>query len=256
MTRSLFGVLPVVLAVVVCPARAQVTKPGAQQARKLDKQITITVKSNYLLYLPKEYGKDPAKKWPVMLFLHGSGERGTDLNLVKFHGPPKMIQQGKEFEFVVVSPQCPPGEWWRPQTVIALLDDVLEKYKVDRDRVYLTGLSMGGYGTWSTAIEYPDRFAAIAPICGAGNRYLAERIKNVPAWVFHGAKDPAVPVSASEEMVGALKHLGAPDVRYTRYPELAHDCWTETYNNPELYAWFLQHKRGDQPAPGKSAGAK
>ena len=223
-------------------------KAGAQQPEKLDKQVTVTVKADYLLYLPADYGKQPDKKWPLILFLHGSGERGSNLDLVKLHGPPKVIEKSKNFlPFVVVSPQCPADQWWQPATIIALLDEVIDKYKVDPDRVYLTGLSMGGFGTWQTAIEYPDRFAAIAPLCGGGNRYLAPKLKDIPVWAFHGQKDQAVPVQASIEMCTVIKQVGG-DVRLTVYPELAHDCWTVTYDHRALYDWFLKHKRGEKKA--------
>ena len=131
--------------------------------------------------------------------------------------------------------------------MIALLDDVIEKYKVDPDRVYLTGLSMGGFGTWQTAMEYPDRFAAIAPVCGGGNPFQLDTIKHIPVWVFHGEKDKNVPISMSAQMVGVLQLLKA-DVRFTRYPDAGHDAWTATYDNKALYDWFLQHKRGQPRA--------
>lgn len=221
---------------------------GKQQPASLDKKVEVTLKANYLLYVPKGYGEEKGKRWPVIVFLHGSGERGTDLNKVKLHGPPKVIEQGMDLPFVVVSPQCPADKWWDPAVVVALLDDVLAKYDTDSDRVYLTGLSMGGFGTWDTAIAYPDRFAAIAPICGGGNRYRVSAIRNVPAWVFHGDKDQAVPVAASLEMVAALKQAMG-NVKLTRYPEAGHDSWTQTYGHRALYDWFLKHKRGQ---PGES----
>jgi len=116
-------------------------------------------------------------------------------------------------------------------------------YAVDRRRVLVTGFSMGGFGTWQTIVDFPERFAAIAPVCGGGNPYQARRLKNVPTWIFHGAKDPAVPVQASMQMNESLKQVGA-DVKLTVYPDLGHDCWTVTYDNQELYDWFLSHKRG------------
>jgi predicted peptidase len=125
----------------------------------------------------------------------------------------------------------------------ALLDNLAARYRVDQDRVYVTGLSMGGFGAWQLAVDYPARFAAIAPVCGKGEPAKAQLIKDLPIWVFHGAKDPVVPVSNSQDMVDALKKCGS-DVKLTIYPEALHDSWTETYNNPELYNWFLQHKRG------------
>lgn len=200
----------------------------------------------YLLYLPQGYNDDTTKHWPLMLFLHGSGERGDDLDKVKVHGPPKLVAAGKQFPFIIVSPQCPDGEWWVPQQLSDLLDSVSAQYRVDADRVYLTGLSMGGYGTWELATEYPDRFAAIAPICGVGDARDVERIKHLPVWAFHGGKDPTVPLEADQKVVDALKQVD-DDVKFTVYPDAGHDSWTVTYDNPELYTWFLQHKRGAGP---------
>lgn len=222
------------------------TQPSRQQHETFEKQITLHL--NYLLSLPPGYESSPDKKWPLILFLHGSGERGVKLDDVKKHGPPAIIDKDADSvlarEFVVVSPQCPSGHWWKTDELNYLLDDVMNKYHVDPDRVYLTGLSMGGFGTWDLAANYPDRFAAIVPMCGGGNLQMARRLKHLPIWVFHGDADPAVPVQRSDEMVSALKKLGA-DVTYTRYAGVGHDCWTRSYANPELYAWMLAHKRSD-----------
>ncbi|MGA2033620.1 MAG: prolyl oligopeptidase family serine peptidase [Thermoguttaceae bacterium] len=194
----------------------------------------------YLLYLPQDYdGKD---SWPLLLFLHGAGERGHDLELVKKHGPPKLIAAGKAFPFIVVSPQCADNAWWEPVELSTLLDEIVEKYKVDQDRIYVTGLSMGGFGTWSLAGREPKRLAAIVPICGGGEPFLASAFAHVPAWVFHGGKDPVVPLERSKQMVDALKRAGG-NVKFTVYPEAGHDSWTDTYANPELYQWLLQQKR-------------
>ena len=234
-------------------ARADEPRPGEQHPAKLQKQIVREITLDYLLFLPQDYGKDAGRKWPLMIFLHGSGERGSDVNKVKVHGPPKVVAQKKDFPFVLVSPQCPEGKGWEPEEVVALLDEIQAKFKIDPDRVYLTGLSMGGFGTWETATQYPDRFAAIAPVCGGGRPSVAGRLKGVPAWVFHGEKDDIVPIKRSEEMVEALKAAGG-NVQFTRYPDAGHDSWTVTYDNPKLYDWFLQHKRGDKkdnPPPGK-----
>jgi predicted peptidase len=222
-------------------ADAGVQKAAAplQQACKLDRSIKVTL--DYLLYLPKGYAEKPS--WPLVLFLHGAGERGNDLELVKKHGPPKLIAEGKEFPFIVVSPQCGRDRWWEPFDLKVLLDEIVEKYKVDQDRVYLTGLSMGGFGTWALAEYQPKRFAALVPICGGGDTMVARRIAHIPAWVFHGAKDTTVPPDRSVKMVEALKKAGA-DVKFTLYPEANHDSWTESYANPELYRWLLEQKRG------------
>lgn len=222
-----------------------------QKGAKLDVQIRIT--ADYLLYLPKDY--DQQEKWPLVLFLHGRGESGDNLDLVKTHGLPKLIAAGKEFPFIVVSPQCPKDSWWNSDILLALLDDVERNYKVDKERIYVTGLSMGGFGTWNLTFRAPHRFAAIAPVCGGGEAYWGQKIAHVPAWVFHGAKDPVVPLSRSEIMVENMKKKGG-DPKLTVYPEAAHDSWTETYNNPELYTWLLSHTlQPPKPEPEKPAAA-
>jgi predicted peptidase len=219
-------------------SRAVAAEPVPQKACELNRTATVTMK--YLLYLPKDYEQKPS--WPLMLFLHGSGERGDDLNLVKKHGPPKLIGAGQQFPFIIVSPQCPQGRWWEPVELATLLDEIAEKYKVDQDRIYVTGLSMGGFGTWSLAAYQPRRFAALVPICGGGEVYWSETLGRVPVWAFHGAKDPGVPVERSKQMVEALKKDGG-DPKLTIYPDAGHDSWSETYANPQLYDWLLQQKR-------------
>lgn len=205
----------------------------------------------YLLYLPPEYGKDPKKTWPVIFFLHGSGEKGdgkAEINKVKMHGPPKVVEKRKDFPFIVISPQCPADQrGWRPDVLAGLLDDVMASHKAaDADRVYLTGLSMGGFGTWSLAARHPDKFAAIAPVCGGGDPAAADKLKGLPTWVFHGEQDKTVPIDRSQAMVDAMKKAGATDVQFTKYPDKGHDSWTVTYDNQKLYDWFLEHKRGEK----------
>lgn len=218
-------------------------KGGGQQSKAFEKTITQTLSCKYFLFLPEGYGEKD-KRWPLILFLHGAGERGDDLNKVKVHGPPKIVEKRKDFPFIVVSPQCPAGVWWNDKldVLINLLDEIVAQYNVDTERVYLTGLSMGGYGTWALASRYPDRFAAAAPICGGGMRIMAFGLKDVPIWAFHGGKDPVVPVEESQEMVAAVKARGG-NAKLTVYPEANHDSWTETYNNQELYDWFLKHRK-------------
>lgn len=210
-------------------------KPGEFEA-----EAKITVKCNYLIYTPKDYDKQDA--WPLMIFLHGAGERGDDLEQLKVHGPPKLIAGGKDFPCIVVAPQCPKHLWWSPEVLIELIDKVANEYKVDKSRIYLTGLSMGGYGTWALAAKYPKVFAAIAPICGGGDPEQAEAYVGIPTWVFHGAKDTTVPISNSEKMVDAIKAAGG-DPKFTVYPEAGHDSWTATYDNPEFYEWLFKQKK-------------
>lgn len=218
----------------------------AQTVRKMEREITKTVRLNYLLHLPSGCESEKDQKWPLIMFLHGRGERGDDVEKIRIHGIPKIVENQPDFPFVAVSPQCPGHTFWPVEhdALLALLDTITGTYNIDSDRVYLTGLSMGGYGTWSFAAQYPDRFAAIAPICGGGNAVLsAEALKTVPIWAFHGAKDSVVPLIESEQMVKAINAKGG-NAKLTIYPEADHNSWTETYANPELYEWFLTHSRG------------
>lgn len=217
----------------------------------LDWKVVRSGEMKYLLYLPPDYKSDGGKKWPLMLFLHGSGERGTDVQRVAIHGPLSLVKQGTNFPFIIVAPQCPEGQLWENEPLLQLLDQVEKKYAVDTKRVYLTGLSMGGYGTWALGLSHPECFAALAPICGGGNmidvvlgpRDKPAEFKRLPIWAFHGAKDDVVPVSESERMVAELKKLGVKNVKLTIYPDANHNSWTETYNNPGLYEWLLKQSR-------------
>jgi len=222
-----------------------------QTPHTLNAKITKTVEIRYQLHLPEGYDSKAGKKWPTILFLHGAGERGDDIEKVTVHGPPMIVKNKSEFPFIVISPQCPAGERWQPEQLIALLDRVSREHAVDRRRVYLTGLSMGGYGSWELGVRHHDRFAAIAPICGGGTTIeirLARRVKDhplksLPVWAFHGAKDSVVPLIESERMVDAFKAIGNESARLTVYPEANHNSWTETYDNPKLYEWFLSHSK-------------
>jgi predicted peptidase len=216
---------------------------------KFRKLKRATVK--YLLFLPKDYETKSGKRWPLILFLHGAGERGTNLWKVATHGPPKNVAQHPDFPFIVVSPQCPEGEIWSDEVLLGLLDKVSGTLKVDPSKVYLTGLSMGGYGTWSLGLNHPERFAAIVPICGGGELIpvlLAQgekgrALKSLGIWAFHGGKDPVVPLEESQRMVDILKKVGVRDVKLTVFPDAGHDSWTEAYNQQELYDWLLSHQR-------------
>jgi dienelactone hydrolase len=194
------------------------------------------------LYLPDGFRQDTLKKWPLLLFLHGSGERGDDLEKVKTHGPPKLVEQGKKLPFIVVSPQARQGQGWSTADLYALLLDCKQKYRVDPDRIYLTGLSMGGFGTWSLASEHPEEFAAIVPICGGGDTADAWKLRHMAVWCFHGAKDKNVPPALSQNMIHALQAYN-PSAKLTIYPDAEHDSWTVTYNNDSLYQWLLLQKK-------------
>ncbi|HEY1084170.1 MAG TPA: dienelactone hydrolase family protein [Prosthecobacter sp.] len=206
--------------------------------------VSLKVGYKYLLSLPDGYEADSSKKWPLLVFLHGAGERGNNLELLKKHGPPKLIAAGKKFEAIVVCPQVPLKNIWNEHGVKALTDEIVRSYRVDTSRLYLTGISMGGFGTWDTALAYPDTYAAIAPICGgAGVGFvMADRIKDLPCWIFHGDKDPAVSVDFSKKIYDALKKAGSK-AKLTLYPGVAHDSWTQTYDNPEFWDWLFAQKK-------------
>lgn len=216
--------------------------------------------TEYLLYVPSEYDPKSTKVWPLMLFLHGAGERGADLKRVAIHGPMSLAKQGTNFPFIIAAPQCPENARWHSETLIPLLDKLATSLKVDTNRIYLTGLSMGGYGTWDLGVTHPGRFAAIAPICGggsvldvllAGYGKPANPLTSLPVWAFHGAKDPVVPLEESERMINALKKAGNRDAKLTVYPEAQHNSWTETYANSKLYDWMLSHSLTDAARRGK-----
>jgi len=214
-----------------------------QVITSFEKKIERTLKLNFLLHLPKNYEADQDSRFPLIIFLHGAGERGDDLAKVKVHGPPKMVENGEDFPFILASPQCPKDSWWTEEPVLELVDYLEATYRVDPARIYLTGLSMGGYGTWHFATRAPERFAAIAPVCGGGVPYKMRWIKDLPVWAFHGAKDSVVPSLDSERLIEVLKKQGNKFAKLTVYPEASHDSWTATYANPELYRWFLSHSR-------------
>ena len=231
-------------------AVAQSSAP-MQTAEQFSFKQTLSAKVNYLLFLPKGYDAKGERRWPLILFLHGAGERGTNVWNVAKHGPPKIATAQPDFPFIVVSPQCPDRQIWSKDQLLALLDDVIARHAVDTNRIYLTGLSMGGYGTWDLGLAHPERFAAIVPICGGGqiiavllgrgDRWAA--LQTLGVWAFHGGKDPVVPLEESQRMVDALKKAGVPDVKFTVYPEAGHESWTQAYKNPELYEWLLKHER-------------
>jgi len=252
MTRILcpsawFILIPVLLGGVTS-GLAQEAVRGQHPAR-FEATVQRKVAFDYLLFLPSKYDARGSTRWPLIVFLHGAGERGTNVQQVAVHGPPKRVQTQPDFPFVVLSPQCPPGTHWDTLALDGLLDSVLGSHAIDPKRVYLTGLSMGGYGTWAWSSARPERFAAIAPICGGGDPvgiWLAggarrESLVRLPVWAFHGAKDEVVPLSASQQMVDAYKRL-SNNARLTVYPDAGHDSWTATYENSALYEWFQQHR--------------
>ena len=213
---------------------------SAQTTLDYDGGWTQHASGQALVVLPEGYDDEPDREWPLLLFLHGAGERGDRLAVVGVHGPLKERRLGRDLPFVIVAPQVPAGSRWTVGRVAAALDAALATYRIDRRRVYLTGVSMGGFGTWEAIQEMPGRFAAAVAVCGGGLPLGVDRARDVPVWAFHGAMDAVVPIEASVAMVRALRGAGG-NVTFTVYPDAGHDSWSETYANPEVYEWLLSH---------------
>ncbi len=219
----------------------------SSHAQNPENQIEGVLQSSYqlsyLVQFPAGYEANPTEKYPVILFLHGSGERGDSIELVKAWGPPR-IAEDKGLPFIVVSPQCPKDTRWIALLLPLrdLLEEIIHKYPVDTTRIYLTGLSMGGFGTFALAQAYPEYFAAIAPVCGGGTPGMVKFSKNLPTWVFHGDADSVVVPENSKLMVEALKKAGA-EVKFTLYPGIDHFSWIPAYSDSGLFDWFLEHRK-------------
>ncbi|MFN7876549.1 MAG: dienelactone hydrolase family protein [Pirellula sp.] len=243
-----------------------------------DDNAPLTVEELSKIFEPREYigtnnkplkyrllkpmGYEFGKKYPLLVFLHGAGERGADNVITLKHGAREFVKEDrrKQYPAYILIPQCPSEAKWSNtdwsqdssmlpenasdsmQSLKELIDEMVENAGVDSDRILLTGLSMGGYGTWDAIARYPGFFAAAAPICGGGDPSTVNRFAGLPIWCFHGAKDSVVKVSRSREMVEAIKKTGA-QIRYTEYPDAEHDSWTTTYANPEFYSWIFTQKK-------------
>ncbi len=220
---------------------------GAQPNSRLieAEEETVSVeKIQYYLYFPEAYETEKDVTFPLLLFLHGGGESGEKLSAVKANGPPKLIVEGKQFPFIILAPQNPyKKKWWNTRAVMQLLDTVLAQNRVDPNRIYLTGLSRGGGAAWELAVQYPEKFAAMAVVCGMAPVPYATWIdKDMPIWVFHGTADESIPFSESDDMVKKLRELGHP-VRFTAYKGGGHNAWDQAYNTPGLYDWFMEQER-------------
>ncbi len=238
MTIALFAVLAV--------TTTTGTSPTTQAEIRQDhyhKTITKQIGYDFIVRMPPAGMKD-GEKLPLIIYLHGSGEVGTDLSTMSRNPVLKAAPANEtSFPFIVVAPQMPAYDgWWSVESLDAMLDHILAEYPVDPDRIYLTGASLGGYGVWDWACHRPGAFAAIAPIAGEGNDDWAEKLKHVPVWAFHGAKDKAVNPAEEERMVNAVNRAGG-SAKLTMYPEAGHNAWSRAYNDPELYQWFLAHPR-------------
>ena len=208
------------------------------EAQNIDKKVRY----NYLTFLPENYDSLSSELLPVIFYLHGRSVSGTDINRIKRYGLPYFLDQGKKLDFIVVAPQCPWGKNWASENWFdTIYAEISEQHRIDPSRVYLTGMSLGGFGTWELANRYPHIFAAIAPLCGGVKDEWAENLTHLPIWVFHGAKDKLVSVVRSDRMVEALKAHEAPVV-YSRLAGKGHDIH-RVYNDDNLYEWFKSFTR-------------
>lgn len=202
---------------------------------------------HYLSYLPQQYDDDRHKHWPLIIYLHGKSACGSNLDKVRRYGLPFFTDRGMQLDAIALSPQCPTGKNWTSEDWLTpFLKEVTHKYRIDTTRIYLTGMSLGGFGTWDLAIRYPHRFAAIAPLCGGGRPQLVCAIKDLPIWVFHGDQDEQVPIRRSEEMVDALRKCGGHP-KFTVLKGFPHDIH-RTYGDENLYRWMLQYSLNSHPS--------
>lgn len=241
--RVLFGFVLLFLATTTYGADAPAA--GQQVPQAFTSVYAPTETTHYQFFLPVGYG-DTSTKWPLVLFLHGAGESGTDLEKVKIHGPPKLVvQQPQNYPFVLVSPQAnfkgPLVDAWDPKLLKELIDSIVSRYSIDTDRIYVTGLSMGGYGTIRLTAHAADKIAAAAPICGGGWPNYAAELAKVPMWFVHGDDDKAVPPEYSLTLVHAIRAKGGKP-RLTILEGVGHDSWTQTYADPKFWEWLLQQR--------------
>jgi len=224
-------------------------RPGYQgefSAADDPRLVDGTLPYRMLLFLPKDYvASGPAQ--PLVVHLHGAGERGNDLAVVRRESLPRRIDEGFHLPAVVASPQCPPGHSWDSQQVMAVIDHLQREFNIDSRRIYLTGYSMGGYGVWKTAALNPEQFAAIVPICGGGETDWATQLSRIPVWAFHGQRDESVAVTETTKMIDAIELAGGTP-QLTVYPEGRHNVWGDVYQDNTLFTWLLSHQLPDTAA--------
>jgi len=240
--RSLGTILAIFL---ICnPAEAARNAPlpaGQQQQPAVGRDGYL-----YQLFIPRAAASSHNQRWPLMIFLHGSGERGDDIAKVKVHGPPKVADRDPGFPFILIAPLLPAEQDWDIAKLNAILDNALKTLPVDRSRVYLTGLSRGGHATWKWAAAEPHKFAAVAPVAGRGDPATACALKAKPVWAFHGDRDDVVIPEGSFAMVRAIRACGGSP-RLTIYPDVGHNSWDPAYEDPALYLWLLSHRLQEPP---------
>jgi len=238
----------IIYAVVIVSCNTKIDKNNMSDEKQgvFETVVNIPIKLNYVLYTPNKY-LETDSELPLVLYLHGVGERGTDLKKLELNGVPELIRKGKQFPFLTLAPQCPDFGWWSRseyvEALASLTKEIINSHRVDKKRVYVTGLSMGGYGTLALAKKYPKLYSAIIPICGGMDDHKdIERLKDMPIWLFHGNKDNTHPVEGSITIYDLLKPNNQ-NIKLTIYEGVGHNSWDETYTNDEVYDWLLSHKK-------------
>jgi predicted peptidase len=221
-----------------------IERRGASRA-----SVVTSARMPYLAITPANFRGQT--RWPLIIFLHGSDQRGTDLNVLKLSGPVKYALNNPGFPFVVVAPQLAPGKIWNGELVARFANQLISRFRIDPARIYLTGVSTGGYGVWSAALQHPERWAAVVPVAGGGNTVIPKHaegaqlsaLQSLGVWAFHGGSDSIVDPSESQRMVSELQRIGAGDVRVTVFPGAPHDVWNQVFDDPSIYSWLLGHQR-------------
>ncbi|MFO1338737.1 MAG: alpha/beta hydrolase-fold protein [Burkholderiaceae bacterium] len=247
--RTVLG-LPLALSGLAATATAATAAAPATPAPAAGQQapwatpatVTLHATLRHWLYLPPGYADEPTRGWPLIVFLHGSGERGSEIAKVKVHGLPKLIDAGLKPPAIVVSPQCEDDQDWDPHLLHGLLQSLRARWRVDPARVTATGLSMGGGGCWDWAMTYPDDLAGIAPVCGYGREMRIPRMRAVAVRAYHGEADTVVLPAEQKELVSALRMAGGR-AELTLYPGVGHDAWNPAYADPGMLPWLLEQRR-------------
>lgn len=241
-TKPLASLMCAFVLMIGCAIPVPISRQVIKHFPRYSQRSETVVSANYLLYEPAGYNDslDVERRWPAILFLHGLFESGEDIDIITRRGLPRQLELGLKIPFIVVSPQNPSGSW-DLAALTALLDEVLERYPIDPDRLYVTGVSLGGRATWDLAAAYPNRIAAIAPISAWGDVDTAHRVKDIPVWAQHGEWDPLVWPSRHKRMIEAVRAAGGRP-KWTVIQDAGHDIWDKVYSDRKLYEWFLQHR--------------
>ena len=233
-------------AIVGCNTKIDKNNMSNKKRGVYEAVVNIPIKLNYTLYVPDDY-QETDSELPLVLYLHGVGERGTDLKKLELNGIPELISRGRQFPFITLAPQCPSFGWWSRseyvEALASLTKEIIRSNRIDKNRIYVTGLSMGGYGTLALAKKHPELFSAIVPICGGMDDHKdIKRLENMPIWLFHGDKDNTHPVEHSIAIYDLLKSNNKK-IKLTIYEGVGHNSWDETYANDKVYEWLLNHKK-------------